>query len=157
MWLRRTRMDISIELSASVVHQVRVISRCGRRRTRSAPLCARVDRARALRTDPCHHAAENASAYHRHATERVFPAQNEIPGHRGAYLLMRQTDDQVEFLAVTLWDSSNRLGNLPPMMLIVLWLSRKRAPSYQILMISSDTMKWRKLSHPSADETSRHV
>jgi heme-degrading monooxygenase HmoA len=105
MWLRRTRMDISIELSASVVHQVRVISRCGRRRTRSAPLCARVDRARALRTDPCHHAAENASAYHRHATERVFPAQNEIPGHRGAYLLMRQTDDQVEFLAVTLWDS----------------------------------------------------
>jgi heme-degrading monooxygenase HmoA len=105
MWLRRTRMDISIELSASVVHQVRVISRCGRRRTRSAPLCARVDRARALRTDPCHHAAENASAYHRHATERVFPALNEIPGHRGAYLLMRQTDDQVEFLAVTLWDS----------------------------------------------------
>jgi heme-degrading monooxygenase HmoA len=48
---------------------------------------------------------ENAPAYCRHATERVFPRLAEIPGHRGAYLLTRHVDGQIEFLAVTLWDS----------------------------------------------------
>ena len=46
-----------------------------------------------------------ADAYHRHVTERVFPALTKISGHRGAYLLRRAVGERVEFLAVTLWDS----------------------------------------------------
>jgi heme-degrading monooxygenase HmoA len=48
---------------------------------------------------------DNAPHYHRHAIEKVFPSLTGLPGHRGAYLLMRETDGQAEFLAVTLWDS----------------------------------------------------
>ena len=47
----------------------------------------------------------NADAYYHHVTTTVFPALTSIPGYRGAYLLRRETDGQVEFLAVTLWES----------------------------------------------------
>jgi len=48
---------------------------------------------------------ESADAYERHVTRKVFPALTRIHGHRGAYLLRRQAEGQVEFLAVTAWDS----------------------------------------------------
>ena len=48
--------------------------------------------------------SENAPHYHQHATERVFPSLTKLRGHQGAYLLSREDDGQVEFLAVTLWD-----------------------------------------------------
>jgi heme-degrading monooxygenase HmoA len=48
---------------------------------------------------------DKADAYVRHATQTVFPALKEIAGHRGAYLLRRETEQGVEFLALTLWDS----------------------------------------------------
>ena len=48
---------------------------------------------------------ENADAYYRHVTGTVFPALAGIRGHRGAYLLRRETDGRVEFLALTLWES----------------------------------------------------
>jgi hypothetical protein len=46
----------------------------------------------------------NADAYLRHVTETVFPSLTGLAGHRGAYLLRREVDDRVEFLAVTLWE-----------------------------------------------------
>jgi heme-degrading monooxygenase HmoA len=49
--------------------------------------------------------SENAPHYRQHAIERVFPSLAELRGHQGAYLLTRETDGQVEFLAVTLWDN----------------------------------------------------
>jgi heme-degrading monooxygenase HmoA len=49
--------------------------------------------------------SENADAYFRHVTTAVFPTLTAIPGHRGAYLLRREAEGQVEFLAVTLWES----------------------------------------------------
>ena len=49
--------------------------------------------------------AENAPRYQDHASQRVFPSLRSLPGHRGAYLLARDTDDEVEFLAITLWDN----------------------------------------------------
>ncbi|MGE5159115.1 MAG: antibiotic biosynthesis monooxygenase family protein [Gemmatimonas sp.] len=49
--------------------------------------------------------AENAPHYQDHATKRVFPALAGLPGHRGAYLLRREAEGEVEFLAVTLWDN----------------------------------------------------
>ena len=48
---------------------------------------------------------ENADAYSRHITGTVFPSLTKIRGHRGAYLLRRETGGRIEFLAVTLWDS----------------------------------------------------
>jgi heme-degrading monooxygenase HmoA len=48
---------------------------------------------------------ENAPAYYRHVTGKVFPELKAIAGHKGAYLLQRDNTDGVEFLAVTLWES----------------------------------------------------
>jgi heme-degrading monooxygenase HmoA len=48
---------------------------------------------------------DKAEAYHDHVTRRVFSALTKIPGHRGAYLLRRETGVRVEFLAITLWES----------------------------------------------------
>jgi heme-degrading monooxygenase HmoA len=47
-----------------------------------------------------------AASYVQHVVERVFPSLTGIQGHRGAYLLRRETEGQVEFLAVTLWEST---------------------------------------------------
>lgn len=46
-----------------------------------------------------------ADAYYQHFTTKVAPHLRYIPGHQGAYLLRRETDGQVEFFAVTFWDS----------------------------------------------------
>jgi len=47
----------------------------------------------------------NADDYYRHFTTKVAPHLKDIAGHRGAFLLRRDVDGQVEFLAITLWDS----------------------------------------------------
>ena len=51
--------------------------------------------------------AENADAYERFVTTKVFAELPAIAGHRGAYLLKRPiaTGNEVEFIAVTLWES----------------------------------------------------
>ena len=51
--------------------------------------------------------SENADAYERFVTTKVFAGLPAIAGHRGAYLLKRPIDDgnEVEFIAVTLWES----------------------------------------------------
>jgi heme-degrading monooxygenase HmoA len=49
--------------------------------------------------------ASKADAYYRHFTTSVAPHLKKIPGHRGAYLLRQEFRGQVEFLAVTLWES----------------------------------------------------
>jgi heme-degrading monooxygenase HmoA len=49
--------------------------------------------------------AANADAYEHFVTTRVFPTLPAIEGHRGAYLLKRPVDGEVEFIAVTLWES----------------------------------------------------
>lgn len=49
--------------------------------------------------------AAKAADYQRHFETAVVPNLNAIAGHRGAWLLRRETDGEVEFVAVTLWDS----------------------------------------------------
>lgn len=49
--------------------------------------------------------ASKADAYYRHFTTNVAPHLKEIPGHKGAYLLRREAKGEVEFPAVTFWDS----------------------------------------------------
>ena len=48
---------------------------------------------------------EASEKYVEHATQKVFPALDEIDGHRGAYLLRRAVDDAIEFVVLTFWDS----------------------------------------------------
>jgi heme-degrading monooxygenase HmoA len=48
---------------------------------------------------------EKAATYHRHFATKVVRHLETIAGYQGASLLRRETDDDVEFLAVTLWDS----------------------------------------------------
>ena len=48
---------------------------------------------------------EKADDYPRHFTNHVAAHLKELAGHRGAYLLRREDGGEVEFLAVTLWDS----------------------------------------------------
>jgi heme-degrading monooxygenase HmoA len=47
----------------------------------------------------------NADAYQLHVTGTVFPHLRNLPGHRGATLLRRETAGRIEFLALTRWDS----------------------------------------------------
>lgn len=49
--------------------------------------------------------AEKSDQYIQHATTRVFPALEAIKGHRGAYLLQRPADGEVELVVLTLWES----------------------------------------------------
>ncbi len=49
--------------------------------------------------------AANASAYVRHFTETVVPQLKILPGHRGAWLMKRAQDGEIELVALTLWDS----------------------------------------------------
>lgn len=48
---------------------------------------------------------ENAPAYVKHFVETVVPALKALPGHRGASLMRREVDGQIELVALTLWDS----------------------------------------------------
>lgn len=48
---------------------------------------------------------EHADSYYRHFTTNVAPHLKNIAGHQGAYLMRREVDGHVDFLAVTLWDS----------------------------------------------------
>lgn len=54
---------------------------------------------------------EKAEDYHRHFTTSVAPHLKDISGNMGAYLLKRSIDTQVEFLAVTLWESLKSIEN----------------------------------------------
>jgi heme-degrading monooxygenase HmoA len=49
--------------------------------------------------------ANRADDYIQHATKVVFPKVNAIEGHRGAYLLRRQVEGDVELVVLTVWDS----------------------------------------------------
>ena len=55
---------------------------------------------------------EKASHYIQHATTRVFPALEAIDGHRGAYLLQRPVEGEVEIVVLTLWESMEAVGKL---------------------------------------------
>ena len=49
--------------------------------------------------------SENANAYESHVRTEIFPPIQRVNGYRGAYLLRRRAGDEVEFMALTLFDS----------------------------------------------------
>ncbi|SRR5258706_6484670 len=48
---------------------------------------------------------EKARAYLRHLEDKVLPALQKIPGHRGVRVLRREDSGRVEVLVMTFWDS----------------------------------------------------
>jgi heme-degrading monooxygenase HmoA len=49
--------------------------------------------------------SDKADAYATHFTNSVVPSLKSLAGHQGAFLLQREVDGRVEFLAMTLWES----------------------------------------------------
>jgi heme-degrading monooxygenase HmoA len=47
----------------------------------------------------------NADAYEALLRTKILPGIHRVNGYRGAYLLRRPADAEVEFITVTLWDS----------------------------------------------------
>jgi heme-degrading monooxygenase HmoA len=50
-------------------------------------------------------APENADAYEQLLRSQILPGIHRIPGYRGAQLLRRDADAEVEFVTLTLFDS----------------------------------------------------
>ena len=48
---------------------------------------------------------ETADRYAEHVTKRVLPSIATISGHRGALVLRRDADKEIEFAVLTMWDS----------------------------------------------------
>ncbi|GAA2586364.1 antibiotic biosynthesis monooxygenase [Actinomadura fulvescens] len=48
---------------------------------------------------------KGADAYRSHFEGEVVPALRRVEGHRGAYLMERETEGSVEIEVVTLWES----------------------------------------------------
>jgi heme-degrading monooxygenase HmoA len=53
--------------------------------------------------------AQHAQAYERHFTDNVLPELKDLAGNRGNWLLRRNLDGEVEFVALTLWDSRDSI------------------------------------------------
>ena len=47
----------------------------------------------------------NAEIYSRYFEEKVVPALKNLDGNRGAWLMRRDTEGDVELVALTLWES----------------------------------------------------
>jgi heme-degrading monooxygenase HmoA len=47
----------------------------------------------------------NAEAYVDFLREEFFPEMHQLQGSRGAYLVRRETPSEVEFVALTMWES----------------------------------------------------
>jgi len=48
---------------------------------------------------------ENAEAYRRLLRTTILPGIHRVRGYRGAYLLSRSREDEIEFVTLTLWES----------------------------------------------------
>jgi heme-degrading monooxygenase HmoA len=47
----------------------------------------------------------NAEIYSRHLKDEVLPKLQGIDGYKGAYLLRRNTGDEMELIVLTMWES----------------------------------------------------
>jgi heme-degrading monooxygenase HmoA len=54
--------------------------------------------------------SDSIEAYLVHLRETIFPALQELPGHRGAYVLERRNADGVAVTVITLWESAEAIA-----------------------------------------------
>jgi hypothetical protein len=93
---------------------------------------------------------ENADAYQRIVSTEVLPgiARREIQGYRGAYLLRRRVDEEIEFATILLFDSLEALREfggedyekayVPPQAREVLSRFDETSAHYETLMTPGD-------------------
>jgi heme-degrading monooxygenase HmoA len=87
---------------------------------------------------------ENADAYEELLRAEILPGIERIDGYRGAYLLRRDVDDEVEFATLTLWDSLDavrefagddfELAVVPPQARALLSRFDERSAHYETLI-----------------------
>jgi hypothetical protein len=87
---------------------------------------------------------ENADAYEALLRAEILPGIERIDGYRGAYLLRRDVDDEVEFATLTLWDSLDavrefagddfELAVVPPQARALLSRFDERSAHYETLI-----------------------
>jgi antibiotic biosynthesis monooxygenase (ABM) superfamily enzyme len=89
---------------------------------------------------------DNADAYERIVTTEVLPeiAARQIPGYRGAHLLRRPLDDEVEFVTIMWFDSLDpirefmgedyEVSHVPPQARAVLARFDERSQHYEALL-----------------------
>ena len=53
---------------------------------------------------------DSIDAYLAHLRETTFPALQDLPGHRGAYVLQRTDDGRTIVTVITLWDSLDAIA-----------------------------------------------
>ena len=52
---------------------------------------------------------ENADAYESILKPEVLPGIGKVPGYRGAYVLRRPLENEIEFITILIWDSIDAL------------------------------------------------
>ena len=52
----------------------------------------------------------SVDAYLAHLRDTTFPALQDLPGHRGGYVLQRVADDRTMVTVITLWDSIDAIA-----------------------------------------------
>lgn len=48
---------------------------------------------------------ENADAYAQLLKTKILPGIHRVKGYQGAHLLRRESDEEVEFITITMWES----------------------------------------------------
>ena len=93
---------------------------------------------------------DNADAYERIVTTEVLPeiAARQIPGYRGAHLLRRPLNDEVEFVTIMWFDSLDSIrqfmgddfevAHVPPHARAVLARFDERSQHYETLLVPED-------------------
>ena len=72
--------------------------------------------------------AQNADAYERHLRTTVFPGIHRVEGYTGAHLFRRQDGEEVEFVAITYFESMDAVQGFA-------------GPDYGVAVISEEAGK----------------
>lgn len=69
--------------------------------------------------------SQNADAYERHLRTTVFPGVHRVPGYKGAHLFRREGGQEVEFVAITYFESLEAVRGFA-------------GPDYEVAVISKE-------------------
>jgi antibiotic biosynthesis monooxygenase (ABM) superfamily enzyme len=72
---------------------------------------------------------ENADAYESMLKPEVLPGIGKVPGYRGAYVLRRPFEDEIEFITILIWDSLDALKAVA-------------GPNYTVSIVPEDRVKY---------------
>jgi len=72
---------------------------------------------------------ENADAYESILKPEVLPGIGKVPGYRGAYVLRRPLENEIEFITILIWDSIDALKAVA-------------GPNYTVSIVPEDRLKY---------------